>query len=55
VAQLTEMVIANGISPAAKEAILDCIECGSCSYVCPADRRLVHWMRLGKNIIRREN
>ena len=55
VAQLTEMIIANGISPSAKEAILDCIECGSCSYVCPADRRLVHWMRLGKNIIRREN
>ncbi len=55
VAQLTEMIIANGIDPAAKEAVLDCIECGSCSYVCPADRRLVHWMRLGKNIIRREN
>jgi len=55
VAQLTAMVIANGISPSAKESILDCIECGSCSYVCPADRRLVHWMRLGKNIIRREN
>ncbi len=55
VARLTEMIIANGIDPAAKEAVLDCIECGSCSYVCPADRRLVHWMRLGKNIIRREN
>lgn len=28
--------------------ITDCIECGSCSYVCPAKRPLVHWIRLGK-------
>jgi electron transport complex protein RnfC len=55
VAQYTEMIKANNISAAVKDSILDCIECGSCSYVCPADRRLVHWMRLGKNIIRREN
>ncbi|MEJ2054398.1 MAG: electron transport complex subunit RsxC [Calditrichaceae bacterium] len=55
VAQYTEMIKANNIAPAIKDSILDCIECGSCSYVCPADRRLVHWMRLGKNIIRREN
>jgi electron transport complex protein RnfC len=55
VAQYTEMIKANSIAPAVRESILDCIECGSCSYVCPADRRLVHWMRLGKNIIRREN
>ena len=55
VAQYTEMIKSNSIAPAVRESILDCIECGSCSYVCPADRRLVHWMRLGKNIIRREN
>ncbi len=55
VAQYTEMIKANNIAPAVRDSIMDCIECGSCSYVCPADRRLVHWMRLGKNIIRREN
>ncbi|MEJ2054984.1 MAG: 4Fe-4S dicluster domain-containing protein, partial [Calditrichaceae bacterium] len=55
VAQLTEMIKANNIASAVQDSIMDCIECGSCSYVCPADRRLVHWMRLGKNIIRREN
>ena len=55
VAQFTEMIKANNIAPAIRDSIMDCIECGSCSFVCPADRRLVHWMRLGKNIIRREN
>ncbi len=36
--------------------IMDCIECGSCSYTCPADRPLLDYIRLGKgrvgNIIR---
>ncbi|MGD9898070.1 MAG: electron transport complex subunit RsxC [Calditrichaceae bacterium] len=51
----TDMIRANKMDKSAKEAILDCIECGSCSYNCPANRKLVHWMRLGKNMIRREN
>ena len=54
VATLTATIQANNIDAKAKDDILDCIECGSCSYVCPADRRLVEWMRIGKNIIRRE-
>lgn len=28
--------------------IMDCIECGSCSYTCPADRPLLDYIRLGK-------
>lgn len=28
--------------------INDCIECGCCTYVCPADRNLVQWIRQGK-------
>ena len=31
---------------------MDCIECGSCSYVCPTGRQLVHWIRVGKAIFR---
>lgn len=38
-----------------KLAVMTCIECGSCSFVCPANRPLVHSIRLGKNLIRRED
>ncbi|MBN1772279.1 MAG: electron transport complex subunit RsxC [Deltaproteobacteria bacterium] len=32
---------------------LDCVECGSCQFTCPAHRRLVHLLRLGKSEFRR--
>jgi electron transport complex protein RnfC len=28
--------------------ILDCMECGTCTYVCPSNRNLVHWIKFGK-------
>lgn len=31
-----------------KDGIMDCMECGSCSFICPSKRRLVHWIRVGK-------
>ncbi len=31
-----------------KEKVLDCIECGSCSYTCPSSRPLLDYIRLGK-------
>jgi electron transport complex protein RnfC len=35
-----------------EEDAMDCIECGSCSYVCPSDRPLLDYIRLDKgNII----
>jgi electron transport complex protein RnfC len=33
---------------AEKNYIADCIECGSCSYTCPANRPLLDYIRLGK-------
>ena len=30
------------------EKVLDCIECGSCSYTCPSARPLLDYIRLGK-------
>jgi len=32
--------------------ILDCVECGSCSYICPSQRNIVQWIRLGKMKLR---
>ena len=32
--------------------LLDCIECGTCSYVCPAKVQLVQRFRVGKQILR---
>jgi len=31
-----------------QEKVLDCIECGSCSYTCPSSRPLLDYIRLGK-------
>lgn len=33
---------------AEKEYITDCMECGSCSYICPSNRPLLDYIRLGK-------
>lgn len=33
---------------AEEERITDCMECGSCSYTCPAGRPLLDYIRLGK-------
>ena len=35
--------------------ILSCMECGCCSYSCPAGRRLVQAIRLGKFYVKKEN
>lgn len=30
--------------------LLDCMECGCCSFVCPAKRKLVHYVRYSKHL-----
>ncbi len=34
---------------AENEKVMDCIECGSCQYTCPANIPLLDYLRLGKN------
>jgi electron transport complex protein RnfC len=37
------------VENAVKEGhLLDCAECGSCVYVCPAKRNIVHYIKLLK-------
>ncbi len=55
--QLTPVMIvksikADDLEAAKKYGLMDCIECGSCAYVCPATVRLVQTFRLGKNLER---
>jgi electron transport complex protein RnfC len=38
---------------AEKDKITDCMECGSCSYVCPAGRPLLDYIRLGKSSVQK--
>lgn len=43
---------AENYSKARKLGLMDCIECGCCAFICPANVRLVQRFRLGKNIVR---
>jgi electron transport complex protein RnfC len=40
---------------ASAEDIMTCIECGSCSYVCPSHRPLLDYIRFGKNSVKKLN
>jgi electron transport complex protein RnfC len=49
--RLMKYVKYEQLSAAENWGALDCVECGSCQYTCPAKIPLVHWIRLGKNQI----
>jgi len=51
-ALLNEAILANDWDLADKLGLLDCIECGTCSYVCPAHVYLVQRFRAGKLTLR---
>ena len=43
---------ADDLDEAVKAGLLDCIECGSCSYMCPARIKLTQRFRVGKQRLR---
>jgi electron transport complex protein RnfC len=43
---------ASDMDEAVRAGLLDCIECGSCSYICPARIKLVQRFRVGKQRLR---
>lgn len=45
---------AGDLERAEKLGLLTCMECGCCSYSCPAHRPIVQTMRLAKEALRRE-
>jgi len=38
---------------AENEHIIDCMECGSCAFVCPANRPILDFVRLGKSTVQK--
>lgn len=42
----------NNLEKARSFGLMDCIECGCCAFVCPANIRLVQRIRLGKSALR---
>ncbi|MFQ3621133.1 MAG: electron transport complex subunit RsxC [Spirochaetales bacterium] len=51
-ALINEAILANDWNLADELGLLDCIECGTCSYVCPAHVYLVQRFRVGKLTLR---
>jgi electron transport complex protein RnfC len=43
---------ADDLDDAVKAGLLDCMECGSCTYICPARIKLVQRFRVGKQRLR---
>ena len=50
-AELSQMIEADDIEAAEALNLMDCFECGSCAYVCPAHRPLVQHMRRAKSAV----
>ncbi len=51
-ALLNSAIKANDLAEAQKIGLLDCIECGTCSFVCPAHQKLVQRFRVAKLALR---
>ena len=54
---LSPVIINNALESgdmeeAVRAGLLDCVECGSCSYICPARIKLVQRFRIGKQRLR---
>ncbi|GHU07465.1 electron transport complex subunit C [Spirochaetia bacterium] len=43
---------AGDLDAAVRAGLMDCVECGSCSYMCPAHIKLVQRFRVGKQLLR---
>ncbi len=50
--QLEQNTRIGNIDALKKYNLLSCMECGCCSFVCPASRPLVQSMRVGKALLR---
>lgn len=49
---IARAIAADNMDEAKRCGLMDCIECGTCAYVCPAHIKLVQHFRIGKQIVR---
>lgn len=49
------LVSNNDYEMAKRYNIMNCMECGSCTFACPAGRHIIQSIRLGKKILRESN
>lgn len=49
---INEALKARNFDQAEEIGVMDCVECGTCSFVCPAHIQLVQRFRVGKQLIR---
>ncbi|MDO5576803.1 MAG: 4Fe-4S dicluster domain-containing protein, partial [Fibrobacter sp.] len=47
-ARLAKLVEREKFDEAVKWNLMDCMECGSCTFACPSKINLIHFMKLGK-------
>jgi electron transport complex protein RnfC len=47
--QISVVLEAGNVDEALQKNVLDCIECGACTYICPAKRPIVHYVKFGKS------
>ena len=52
--QINGLVVKGNWADTAKYHVMDCIECGCCSYSCPASRNLVQSFRYAKAELRNQ-
>jgi Predicted NADH:ubiquinone oxidoreductase, subunit RnfC len=47
-------VLLRDVAAAKDAGIMNCMECGSCAYNCPAKRPLTQAIRLGKKLVKEQ-
>ena len=52
--QLARLVEFKYLDKASDLGLYDCMECGSCSFICPAKRNLVQYIKTGKALLNEE-
>jgi electron transport complex protein RnfC len=51
-ARLAELARAGNVPGLEERGVMECLECGCCSYVCPSKVNLVHYLMSGKSLVR---